>query len=125
MVKCPRASKQKYGYRVGDVLESDAKTVIKYEVEEMGNDPMLDYIGKSFNTNPTLKAISKAINQCFGSDARAIWLTRKKSQAEEYYGPGEADKIKIPKGAAEVLDLGTDGQLFIYKKQRLSYRHRD
>lgn len=102
-------------------MELDAKTVIKYEVEEMGNEPMLDYIGKAFNVASNLKEISKAIDRCFGKDAHAVWLTRKKSQAEKYYGPGEADKIKIPKGATEVVDLGPDGQLFIYKKQRLQY----
>lgn len=121
MIKCPRPSKQKYGYRIGEVLESDAKAVIEYEVEEMGNVPMLDYIGKSFNTDPNLRAISKAIDKCFGNNAQAIWLTRTKRYAEEYYGPGEADKIKIPKDAAKVIDLGPDGQLFIYKKQRLQY----
>ena len=120
-IKCPRSTKQKYGYRVGDIAEFDAKKVLKFEVEEMGNVPMLDYIGKTFNTKASLKSIYKAIDKCFGKDAQAVWLTRKKNQAEEYYGPGEADKIKIPKGASEVLDLGPDGQLFIYKKQKLQY----
>lgn len=121
MVKCPRPTKRRHGFRFGEVLEHNALKVLKWEVEESGNWPMLGEFAKAFDVKPNFKAINDAIKLCYGSDAQAIWLTKTRKQAEEYYGPGEADKIKIPEGAGEIVDLKDEGQLYVYRKQRLEW----
>lgn len=122
MPQCPIEKKtQRFGYRVGEIGESSASHVIDFEVKELGNDHILTDAAKVLKTKSSNSAVQKAINLCFGNDAQAVWLTKKKKRAEEMYGPGEVDKIIIPKGAVILSDLGDDGQLWVYKKQKLHY----
>ena len=104
------------GYRVGEPEKTNALKVLEFEVVEMGNAPLLEYVGKAFDVAPTLDSIGKAITERFGSDAVAIWLTDTKEQAEFHYGPGEAYKVIIPKEAIMGCDLGEDGKLWLWSK---------
>lgn len=122
MPKCPiKKSTQRFGYRVGEIGESKAFQVIDFEVKELGNEHILTDAAKVLKSKPTKSAVLEVIKSCFGKDAQAVWLTKTKKRAEEMYGPGEADKIAIPKGAVILSDLGNDGQLWVYKKQELRW----
>lgn len=111
------------GFRVGEIGESNAERLIQFEVDELGNDHIIRDAANVLHTKATRRAVFSAIRGRFGKNAQAIWLCRDKSWCEQRYGyPGqEADQIKIPKGAIVISDLGSDGQLWLMKKQKVQY----
>lgn len=105
------------GYRVGEPQETNAKKLIEFEVVESGNVPMLDYLAAALNCEPTLESIKNAIDRQFGADAIGMWLCDSPEWAVERYGPGEAYSVDIPEDAIVGTDLGSDGKLWIWRKE--------
>jgi len=105
------------GYRVGEPLETRAIDVIKFEVQELGNDHMITDVAKALKCAADLLSIERELESRFGTDAIGMWLCDNGEWAKKRYGPGDLFKIEIPMDAVIGSDLGEDGQFWIWKKQ--------
>ena len=105
------------GYRVHEPEETKAIDVIKFEVQELGNDHMLTDVAKALGTGPDLYFLENAISLKFGADAVGMWLCKDPKWAKKRYGPGDLYEVKIPSDALVGSDLGDDGQFWIWRKQ--------
>jgi len=104
------------GYRVGEPQVTNAKALVEFEVEELGNEHLLVDVGKALQCEPNLEAIKTVFDKRFGVDAEAMWLCDTPEWAEKRYGPGEAYEVEIPSDAIVLSDLGPDGKLWIWRK---------
>ncbi len=103
------------GYRVGDPEEKNAKKLIEFEVEELGNEHLIQDLSTVLGTKATLQAVFNALHYRYGLDAVAMWLCDSPEWAVKRYGPGEAYSVEIPVGAIVGSDLGPDGKLWIWR----------
>lgn len=117
----PIRPRRRHGYRVGEVAEANAINVLDFEIDELGNEHIITEAAKALHVEPTKEDVQQAIKERFGPDAQAIWLCSTRKRAEHMYGPGVADKIRIPRGAVVISDLGADGRLYVYRNQRLKW----
>lgn len=108
------------GYRVGEPQETKAIDIIKFEVQELGNDHMILDVAKALSCAPNLTSIEKKIESQFGVDAVGMWLCENGKWAQKRYGPGDLFKIEIPLDAVIGSDLGEDGQFWIWHKQPIT-----
>lgn len=113
----PSAAQKRIGYRVGEPLETRAIDVIKFEVQELGNDHMITDVAKALKCAADLLSIEGELESRFGRDAIGMWLCENGEWAKKRYGPGDLFKIEIPMDAVIGSDLGEDGQFWIWKKQ--------
>jgi len=106
-----------FGFRVGEPEKTRAVDVIKFEVEELGNDHMITDVAAALGTARDLASLEAAIRQRFGEDATGMWLCMDPEWAKKRYGPGDLYKVMIPVDAIIGSDLGDDGQFWIWRKQ--------
>jgi hypothetical protein len=115
--------KNKIGFRVGGEHGTyPAKLVIPFEVEELGNDHILEEASKVLHCKPNLDAIKKALTDKWGADAKALWLCDNKSDAREHYGRdletgkriGGMSKVILPVNAEVISNLGANGKLYVF-----------
>jgi hypothetical protein len=107
------------GFRVGGEHGTyPATLVVPFEVEELGNEHILEEASKVLQCEPTLEAIKKTITDKWGPNAKALWLCDNRTDAREHYGRDlETGKHTgaISTVNAEVLsDLGPDGKLYVF-----------
>jgi hypothetical protein len=108
----------------------DAKAVIDHEIRELGNVEEQSEIAERLGLprNSSLEEINEQIDRRFGPDAKVLWLTTKEGvkwyltenaedNIDSRMSPEEIDaaidRYKIPDNALLVVDLGSDGQLFL------------
>lgn len=109
------------GYRCESYMgsaERRAAVIVRYEVEEMGNEHVVDEACKALGLDDcNLDNVLKAIEKEFGPDAMAIWLATKEYASKYYCGPGERPTaILIPEDAVIISDLKDEGALFTWKR---------
>ena len=109
------------GYRCESYMgsaERRAAIIVRYEVEEMGNEHIIEDACKALGLDDcNLDNVLKAIEKEFGPDAMAIWLATKEYASKYYCGPGERPTaILIPKDAVIISDLKDEGALFAWKR---------
>jgi len=110
------------GYRVGTPQERKPENVLRFEVEESGNTPIVEYAAQALKCAVNLNAVVKAIEKRFGANAKVLWMCDTKKQALENYGSdfetgevwGEADLYEIPDNALILCDLQDEGKLYVY-----------
>jgi hypothetical protein len=120
----------KKGYRCesyGGSGVRDARSVLKQEVLEQGNEDMIQEAQSALNlpvekeildTAKSLKLLIYEIENRFGPDAVAIWLGCRSCVIQNYCEPGEEpDEYKIPDSAIVISDLGDEGQLFLMPRK--------
>jgi hypothetical protein len=105
------------GYRVGEPGETNARKLIEFEVEELGNEHLIADLANVLGTKSTLQAVLSALHYRYGPGAVGMWLCDSPEWAEKRYGPGEAYRVKIPAGAIVGSDLGPDGKLWIWRAE--------
>jgi len=121
--------KRKGGWRVGDSEVTKADRVITFEMEELGNEHVVEEASRKLGTKPFLKDVLEAIEKRWGANAQAVWLCDKKSDAEHNYGyagrldetgrtkPDSAFKVTLPSNAEVLCDLQDEGKLYVYQKE--------
>lgn len=103
------------GYRIGEPEEKNARKLIEFEVEELGNEHLIQDLSNTLGTKATLQAVFNALHYRYGPDAVAMWLCASPEWAVKRYGPGEAYSVEVPSGAIVGSDLGPDGKLWIWR----------
>jgi hypothetical protein len=115
------------GFRVGGEFGTyPASLVVPFEVEELGNEHILEEASKVLQCEPTLEAITKAITDKWGANAKALWLCDNRIDAREHYGRDlETGKrtdaistVTLPVNAEVISDLGSDGQTLRFQRRR-------
>ena len=126
--------RRKSGWRVGESEERRAESVIRFEVEELGNDHIIEEAAEKLDCKATLADVLDAVRKRWSSHAQAVWLCDKKSDAEAEYGyagrldeagkspPDKAFRVELPENAEVISDLGTDGKLYIYSEEIKPHR---
>jgi len=109
--------KTKHGFRIGEVYETKATSVLSFEVNELGNTHLLEDAAAVLKCQPNLEDINREITKRWGANAKAVWLCDCKAWAEELYGSGEdkANKVLLPQNAMVLSDIGADGKLYVYQ----------
>lgn len=107
------------GYRIGgEIGVQGAMKTITFEVEELGNTAMVDYIAKALDCAPLLKEVEYKIASLWGPKAKAVWLCKSKADCIRIYGEGQSEEdvstVTLPINAKVVCDLEDEGQLWIY-----------
>jgi hypothetical protein len=111
------------GFRVGGEFGTyPATLVVPFEVEELGNEHILEEASKVLKCEPTLDAIKKAIINKWGPNAKALWLCDSRTDAREHYGrdletgkrTGAISTVTLPVNAEVISDLGSDGKLYVF-----------
>ena len=125
---------KKGGYRVGESEERRAESVVRFEVEELGNNHIISEAAEKLGCKATLADVLDAVRKGWGSNAQAVWLCDRKSDAEAEYGyagrldeagkspPDRAFRVELPENAEVISDLGTDGKLYIYSEEIKPHR---
>lgn len=107
-----------FGYRVGEPQKTRAVDVLRFEVEDSGNAHMVTDAARALKldfTTATLDTVLAEIEKRFGPDAVAIWTTQDPEWASKQYGPGTVFRVEIPSDALVLSDLGSDGQLWLWR----------
>ena len=109
------------GYRVGLPDVTRAADVIHFEVTQLNNTHLLRDAAEEFELPAPWdeQAVTAEVEKRFGPDAVAMWLTRDPDYARERYGPGVVYRVQIPVGAVVISDLGSDGQLWVWRKENV------
>lgn len=105
--------RERKGYRCESYSGSgvrNAREILKFEIEENGNESMLKEACDALKTTKcSKKSVYKRLEGLTG-----IWLATKQG-VERYCEGATPDEIKIPKKAIAISDLGDDGVLFVWK----------
>lgn len=114
------------GYRCGGHGFTDVRTMLDFEVYDLGNGHVFNDFCKSLNLKiPSCEVdedteefenryLAEEIEAIYGK-SRAIWLGRKVDVKVKYCSPGEEiSSVPIPKCAIPISDLHDEGTLFLY-----------
>ena len=137
--KCSRKSfKEKLGYRTEDTYGSgvrDLKSIIEYEMIELGNIDIPLTILDNFDTteeertllsnveqmdtedkNNLVDIILNIINRKYPNAKYGLWLCDNKKDVKNYYGGSSVDKYNI-ENDTPISDLGEEGKLYVFDKE--------
>ena len=106
------------GYRCEGSLSRSTKAseVLRFEIDELGNDHILTEIMAAFGLpkTPTTEEAISLIERRFGVDAKVLWLATQES-VKRYCDEGEEPEYyDLPGGAVIISDLDAEGQLFLF-----------